>query len=81
MITTRIRKWGNSLAVRFPMSVLSQINLQENGEVEIKVEDNKLILSPVKKTKYQLKDLLSQITPENRQEEIDFGKPVGKEVW
>lgn len=35
----------------------------------------------VRKPDYTLKDLLAQITEENRHEEIDFGPPVGKEVW
>jgi len=80
---THIRKWGNSLAIRFPQNILSQLDLKENGEVEIRLDDNKLILSPVsdKKPKYKLEELLSQITPENQQEYVDFGNPVGKEVW
>ena len=35
----------------------------------------------VRKPDYTLEDLLAQITEENRHEEIDFGPPVGKEVW
>lgn len=81
MITTHIRKWGNSLAIRFPQSILAQLNLQVDGEVEINVEKGRLILSPVKKTKYSLDELLAQANPEKSQPEIDFGKPVGKEVW
>ena len=30
---------------------------------------------------YTLEELLAQITDDNRHEEIDFGTPVGKEVW
>ena len=79
MITTHIKKWGNSLAVRFPQSLLAQLNLQADAEVEIQIEEGRLILSPVKKPSYTLDELLAQITPENLQDEIDFGKPVGKE--
>ena len=35
----------------------------------------------VRKPDYTLKDLLAQITEENRHEVVDFGPPVGKEVW
>jgi antitoxin component of MazEF toxin-antitoxin module len=31
--------------------------------------------------KFRLKDLLREITPENRQSEVDWGAPVGKEEW
>jgi antitoxin MazE len=81
MIITHIRKWGNSLAVRFPQSILAQLNLQEDGEIEISIEEGRLILSPVKKPKYTLDELLSQVTPESLHDEIDFGAPLGKEVW
>ena len=81
MITTYIRKWGNSLAIRLPQSLLAQLNLQIDGEVEISLEEGRLILSPVKKPGYTLDELLAQITLENLHDEIDFGKPIGKEVW
>jgi len=81
MIITHIRKWGNSLAVRFPQSLLAQINLQVDEKVEISLDEGRIILSPVKKPKYTLDELLTQITPESLHDEIDFGKPVGKEVW
>jgi antitoxin MazE len=81
MITTHIRKWGNSLAVRFPQSLMAQLNLQADGKVEISLDEGRIIISPVKKPKYKLDELLAQITPESLHDEIDFGKPVGKEVW
>jgi antitoxin MazE len=81
MVTTHIKKWGNSLAIRFPQSLLAQLNLKEDGEVEIKIEEGRLILSPVKKRKYTLDELLAQVTPESLHDEIDFGAPSGKEEW
>jgi antitoxin MazE len=81
MINTFLRKWGNSMAVRFPQSILSQLNLQEDAELEIVVEDGRLILSPVKHPKYQLKELLAQYTVNSRHDEISTGSPVGKELW
>jgi antitoxin MazE len=81
MITTHIRKWGHSLAVRFPQSLLAQLNLQADGEVEISIEEGRLVLSPVKKPKYTLDELLAQIKPESLHDEIDFGESLGKEVW
>jgi antitoxin MazE len=80
MNITHVRKWGNSLAIRLPQSLLAQLNLQADGEVEIMVEDGRLILSPLKKPGYTLDELLAQISPENLHAEIDAGKPVGKEV-
>ena len=81
MTTTHIRKWGNSLGIRLPQSLLAQLNLQENGEVEISVEDGRLLVLPVKKPAQTLDELLARITPENRHGEVAFGKPAGKEEW
>ena len=39
------------------------------------------IPKPKRKRKYTLEELLAQVTPENIHPEIDFGPPVGKEVW
>ncbi len=34
-----------------------------------------------RKNKVNLKDLVMKITPNNIHKEIDWGKPVGKEIW
>ena len=34
-----------------------------------------------RKRRYTLDELVAGITPENRHEEIDWGPPVGNEVW
>jgi antitoxin MazE len=59
---------------------LAQLNLQVNEEVEIRLDEGRLILSPVKKPKYSLDELLASIPAESLHDEIDFGKPEGKEV-
>jgi antitoxin component of MazEF toxin-antitoxin module len=30
---------------------------------------------------YDLNELIDGITPENRHDEMDFGKPMGEEAW
>ncbi len=79
--TTHVRKWGNSLAVRLPQNILNQLQLAVDGEVSISVENGKIILEPVKRREYTLEELLAQCPPESIHDEIDFGKPRGKEVW
>ncbi len=81
MTITKIKQWGNSLGVRIPQSLLEQLNLRADAEVEIRLEDGRLILSPVEKPHFTLDELLAQVTPETLHEEIDFGNSVGKEAW
>ena len=49
------------------------------------VRDGKLVVEVTKpkrrKRRYTLDELVAGITPENRHEEIDWGPPVGNEVW
>jgi antitoxin MazE len=75
MIIAHIRKWGNSLAIRLPKTLLALLDLREGSQVEISIDRDRLILSPVKKPKYTLEELLSQITPESLHDEIDFSSP------
>ena len=81
-MVTKIRKWGNSLALRLPQEIVSRLNLREGSEIKIESKTNLLVVKPVKKPKIEtLKKLLSQITPENSHELVDWGPPQGKEVW
>jgi antitoxin MazE len=81
MVTIHIKKWGNSLAVRLPQSLLAQLNLKEDSEVEISIDEGRLILSPVRKPKYTLDELLAKFNSNSLHEEIDFGAARGKEEW
>jgi antitoxin MazE len=76
-----ISKWGNSLAVRIPAAFADSAGLKEGTEVEIKVQSGRLIVAPIRKHRFDLRRLIDQITPENRHDLIDWGKPRGKEVW
>jgi len=80
----RVQKWGNGLALRIPKAIAAQIGLRENAEVELSSNRSRLVITVHKQTqtlKFTLKQLLRGITPENRHGLIDFGPPVGKEIW
>ena len=74
-----IKKWGNSVGVRIPASILTALKLQAENVVDIRVEDCKIIIEPVRQT-YTLEQLLSGITADNLHQEIESGEPVGKEL-
>ena len=77
---TEIAKWGNSLAVRLPKSIAADMGLSEGVPVELSIDAGKLVVAPAR-PKYRLADLLAQITPENRHDEVDWGAPKGTEEW
>ncbi len=76
----RISKWGNSLAVRIPRAFAAELGIQEGVEVEMSVEDGRLVIAPAR-PEYGLEELSAGITPENRHDETDWGRPTGGEVW
>ena len=77
---TQIGKWGNSLAIRIPGSYAKDLDLREGMEVDVSLLEGALLLRPAPR-QYTLEELVSQITPENRHEETDWGKGVGRESW
>ncbi|MBW7836938.1 MAG: hypothetical protein H3C28_09940 [Sphingomonadales bacterium] len=44
-------------------------------------ENRRETSEPAKAQAYDLSEMLQQITPEVLHAPIDFGKPVGKEIW
>lgn len=78
-MSAKIQKWGNSLGIRIPKSVIEKANLDENSEVEIENKDGAIIIFPRQK-KVILANLLSQITKKNLQHEDEY-KTEGNEVW
>lgn len=75
---THVRQWGNSIGVRIPKIMAEEVGIVDGTELEMKVVDNKIVLS---KPTFSLEDLVSKITPENTYPEADWGEPIGKEVW
>ena len=78
---TKIHKWGNSLALRIPKAFADSVGLGNGTEIELIIEGEKLVIMRSPSSHPDLEDLLSRVTPENVQEEIDFGEPVGREAW
>ena len=78
-MNTEIRKWGNSLALRIPKAVASEVNLSEGSEVTLAAIDGRLVVTPVTDRRYKLEELLSAVSKSNLHTEVDFGRPAGKE--
>lgn len=81
-MTTTIQKWGNSQGIRIPRILLEEVKWSENEPIEIKVEDNKIVIEKAPKTERKnIKELFKDYKGEYEPSEIDWGEPGGKEVW
>jgi antitoxin component of MazEF toxin-antitoxin module len=49
MLTKRIEKKGNSNYILIPKTFLQLLNLKEKDEISISFENDKIIISPIKK--------------------------------
>jgi antitoxin MazE len=80
-MVVHVKKWGNSASVRIPASLMGAGALRIDQAVEVSVEGGRIIIEPVAPARYDLEQLLDGMKPETFHEEIDFGGPVGQEVW
>ena len=76
-----VRKWGNSASVRIPASVMASAALGVDQLVDVREEGGRIVIEPVRAPAYELDELLDRMTPETFPDEVDFGPPVGGEVW
>ncbi|OGW55402.1 MAG: hypothetical protein A2Y81_08265 [Nitrospirae bacterium RBG_13_43_8] len=74
-------QWGNSIGVRIPRDLAKKAGIGVDSTVEIDEADDGIIIKPMGKKEYSLKELVRGITPQNRHSEVDFGRPVGKELF
>lgn len=80
MPVVTVKKWGNSPAVRIPVSVMQDAAVNVDDEFEISLDNGRIILAPVRAKKYSLAELLDGVTDENIHDRVDFGAAVGKEL-
>jgi antitoxin MazE len=78
---TQVKKWGNSLALRIPKTLVEQMAIAADSTVEISIVEGNLVMVPVTEPELTLQALLAQITEENLHQEVDTGMAVGNEVW
>jgi len=74
-----IKKWGNSLGVRIPNLIVRELSLKDGSFVDINDRGKEIVIKPIQKNK--LSEMLNNINEKNIHEEIETGKPVGKEIW
>ena len=77
----KIQKWGNSLAVRIPKGIAELVELADGREVELTVEEGRMIVQPARKRRYSLDELVAGITDENSHDEVGTGPSMGNEAW
>ena len=80
---SKVQKWGNSQGLRFTKALLQEAQINVGDEVNVSAQKGRIIVEPVTKVRgrYDLKELVSKMPQEYQAEELDWGEPIGKEVW
>ncbi|MBC8129036.1 MAG: AbrB/MazE/SpoVT family DNA-binding domain-containing protein [Rhizobiaceae bacterium] len=76
-----VKKWGNSASVRIPSAVMAAASLSIDQAVDVREENGRIVIDPVRTVQYDLDRLLDQMSADTFHDEIDFGEPRGNEVW
>ena len=83
----RLQKWGNSSGIRIPSSFLKTLNLKTNDMVELIQEENKIIISKIRKKKHltleERIDMFEKLPDDEKGyiETYDWGEDLGKEKF
>jgi antitoxin MazE len=78
---TTIQLWGNSLAVRIPKMLAKETTFDEGDEVDLRADEDRIVIEQSKPKHYRLSDLLAGVTKSNRHDVVEFGAPAGREAW
>ena len=76
---TRVRRWGNSLALRIPRHCAAEAGVSEGAEVDVTVRCGEIVVAPVRRRTWALEDLLAGIRKGNLHGEDDPGASRGRE--
>jgi antitoxin MazE len=68
---TKIQKWGNSLALRIPKSFALKAKLRQDELVDLSIDKEKIIITPIGEKGYSLDELLKSISESNLHGEFD----------
>ena len=80
----RVNRWGNGFGIRLPKEFVDRVKINETSRVEVSADDDRLIITCVKEPRRHipLAERLKDWEGEPCEpEEIDWGAPVGDEIW
>lgn len=81
MTVATIQKWGNSQGIRIPRYILDAAQFDFDETVEIDVIDGNIVIKKMAERRKTIKELFEGFDGEYKEKEIDWGQPVGNEVW
>ncbi len=80
---TKVQSWGNSQGLRLNRQILEQAHMSVGDEVDLSVREGVIVIAPAKRVRGRsdLKKLVARIPRGYRPDAVNWGEPVGREVW
>lgn len=77
----QLKKRGNSASIRIPESIMAAAAFCPDQEVEVRAETGRVVIEPISAPAYSMNALVDQMQPDSLPDDIDFGRPLGEELW
>jgi antitoxin MazE len=82
-VITKVQKWGNSQGLRLSKELLSGVEIDIGDAVDVTVNNGSIVITPARRVRggLDLAELVASIPADFTPEALDWGPPVGREVW
>jgi antitoxin component of MazEF toxin-antitoxin module len=74
----KVKKWGSSMAVLIPSQFAKMRHIDVGSVVDL---EPIRVVTPKKRRRYKLSELMSQFKSKHRHDEWNIGEPRGREIW
>ena len=77
----RLQKWGNSVGIRIPHSILKELNLKINDLIKIEKVEDKVIITKQVNPKISLAERFAEYKGDNLAKDFVWDEAKGREIW
>ena len=77
----RLQKWGNSIGIRIPHSILKELNLRINDLINIEKVEDRVVITKQKQPKISLRERFAEYKGDNLSKDFSWDESRGKEIW
>jgi antitoxin MazE len=83
VFSKQTQTWRNSQGLRLAKQLLEEAHISIGDDVDVTIRDGAIIIAPIKRIrgKRSLQELVSRIPKDYKAGEVEWGSPIGREVW
>jgi len=81
IMQVQLEKTEKGAALLIPDELIHGSQVRAGSTVDLTLVDGKLVIAPIRRSRYTTEELLAGVTDDNIHGENDWGPPIGKEVW